>query len=450
MGADVTAGRTEPRGEATIGFWAAFAIGVGGMVGGGIFAVLGLAVSYAKGGTPIAFGLAGCVALATAYSYARLSVRFPSQGGTVEFINQAFGSGWLTGGVNVLLWLSYAVMLALYAHAFGSYAASFLADPFGLWRHAFTSGVVILLTGLNLFGARIVGRAEEWIVGIKLSILIFFVVAGVASIHPERLAAGSWAAPLPLVAGGMLIFLAYEGFELIANAAADVRRPERTIPRALFSSVLFVIALYVSVAIVAVGALPVAQIVEAKDYALAVAARPFLGALGFSLIAVAAMLSTGSAVNATLYGASRITYILAKEGELPVELERKIWARPAEGLLLTSALTLVLANTLDISRISMIGSAGFLFIFIIVNLANVRLHRDTHARSWISQIGVTLSLAALIVLVEQSVRTNPWNLAVLGGLVGLAFAIEALYRRFSARRGGREVLATSARSSKER
>jgi uncharacterized protein len=430
----------EPTEARAIGFWATFAIGVGGMVGGGIFAVLGLAVSFAQGGTPLAFALAGLVALATAYSYARLSVRFPSQGGTVEFINQAFGSGRLTGSVNVLLWLSYAVMLALYSHAFGSYAASFLHGANGLWRHIFTSGIVVVLTGLNILGAGVVGRAEEWIVGIKLAILIFFVAAGAATIQLGRLSVGSWASPLPLVAGGMMIFLAYEGFELIANAAGDVRHPERTIPRALFSSVIFVILLYVAVAVVAVGALPASQIVDAKDYALAVAARPFLGAIGFSLIAVAAMLSTGSAINATLYGASRISYILAKEGELPAELERKIWHRPVEGLLVTAAVTLLLANVLDVEKISMIGSAGFLLVFIMVNLANVRVHRGTGGYNWLSQVGAILSLSAFVILVEQSARLNPWNLVVLGALIGLSVGIETLYRRFSPSREGRHVL----------
>ncbi len=433
-------------GNRPLGFWATFAIGVGGMVGGGIFAVLGLAVQYARGGTPIAFALAGMVALFTAYSYARLSVRFPGQGGTVEFVNQAFGPGWLTGGLNVLLWLSYAVMLALYAYAFGSYAASFFSTAAHVWKHVFTSAVVVLLTAMNVSGARIVGRAEEWIVGMKLAILIFFVAAGVASIQANRLATASWAAPQHLIAGGMMIFLAYEGFELIANAAADVRNPERTIPRALFSSVGFVVVLYVLVAVVAVGTLPVAEIIGAKDYALAMAAKPFLGAAGFALIAVAAMLSTGSAINATLYGASRISYIIAKEGELPVVLERKIWNRPVEGLLVTAVATLILANLLDLSNISLIGSAGFLLVFVFVNLANVRLHRETGGRQWLSQIGAALAFLALVILIEQSARANPWNLLVLGGLVGSAFAIEGIYRRFSGRRAGRPVLSSPSRT----
>jgi len=98
------------------------------MVGGGIFAVLGLAVQMAHGGTPIAFALGGVVALVTAYSYAHLSMTYPARGGTVEFLNQAFGPGILTGGLNVLLWLSYIAMLSLYAYAFGSYGASFFPE----------------------------------------------------------------------------------------------------------------------------------------------------------------------------------------------------------------------------------------------------------------------------------------------------------------------------------
>jgi hypothetical protein len=114
----------------------------------------------------------------------------------------------------------------------------------------------------------------------------------------------------------MIIFLAYEGFELIANTAADVRDPNRTLPRAYYSAVGFVILLYVMVAAVTVGNLPVAQIVAAKDYALAEAAKPFLGSFGYLLITVAALLSTLSAINATLYGAARLSYTIAKDGEL--------------------------------------------------------------------------------------------------------------------------------------
>ena len=113
-------------GDGKMGLWPVVAIGVGGMVGGGIFAVLGLAVQLAHGGTPLAFAIAGGVALLTAYSYVKLSLAYPGRGGTVTFLNRAFGRGRVTGTLNVLLWLSYIVMLSLYSYAFGSYGATFL------------------------------------------------------------------------------------------------------------------------------------------------------------------------------------------------------------------------------------------------------------------------------------------------------------------------------------
>ncbi len=418
-----------------MGFWSVASIGVGGMVGGGIFAVLGLAVQMAKGGVPLAFFLSGVIALLTAYAYARLSVTYPSQGGTVEYLNQAFGPGLLTGGLNILLWLSYIVMLSLYAYAFGSYGKTFFpAGVQAVWKHVLISTVVVGLTVLNVFGAKAVGRAEEWIVGIKVAILLLFIAFGLWSVQLQRLTPANWADPVSLFAGGMIIFLAYEGFELIANTAQDVRTPHKTLPRAFYASVGFVIALYVLVSLVTAGNLPVAQIVAAKDYALAAAARPFLGNLGYTLIAVAALLSTGSAINATLYGAARVSYIIAKDGELPDFLEHKIWNKPLEGLLLTSVMTLLTANFLDLSSISMMGSAGFLLIFAAVNAANVRLHRQTGSQRWISVAGALACLVAFGALVWRIAQNTPQKLLLLLFMLIAAFGLETIYRSFTGRR----------------
>jgi amino acid transporter len=418
-----------------IGFWSVASIGVGGMVGGGIFAVLGLAVQMAKGGVPLAFFLSGVIALLTAYAYARLSVTYPSQGGTVEYLNQAFGPGLLTGGLNVLLWLSYVVMLSLYAYAFGSYGKTFFpAGVQAVWKHVLISAVVIVLTGLNVIGAKAVGRAEEWIVGIKVTILLLFIAFGLWSVQLQRLAPPHWADPVTLFAGGMIIFLAYEGFELIANAAGDVRTPHKTLPRAFYTSVGFVIALYVLVSVVTAGNLPVARIVAAEDYALAEAAKPFLGNLGYTLIAVAALMSTASAINATLYGAARVSYIIAKDGELPDFLERKIWNKPLEGLLLTSVVTLLTANFLDLSSISLMGSAGFLLIFAAVNAANVRLHHKTGGRIWISVSGFLACLAAFGALVWRIAQNSPQQILLLVFMLAVAFGLETIYRSVSGRK----------------
>jgi uncharacterized protein len=422
---------SSPRGAGRVGLWGAVAIGIGGMVGGGIFAVLGLSVQIAGGGAPIAFLMAGLLALLTARSYALLSRSYPSRGGTVTFVNRAFGTGLFSGGTNVLLWLSYIVMLALYSSAFGSYAASFLPPASrGLWRHVFITGIVLLITILNLAGASTVARAERVVVGIKVAILLLFVAVGLAGISASRLAPEQWSSPVSLVAGGMIIFLAYEGFELIANAAEDVDDPGRTLTLAYYISVVFVIVLYVLVSVVAVGSLPVADLIHARDYALAEAARPAFGSAGFVMIGIAAMLSTASAINATLYGSARLTYTIAKSRELPAGLERRIWNEPLEGLFITAGSTIVLANLLDLESISTMGSAGFLIIFAVVNAAEARTASGRGSSAWVSIVAAVACACALAALIS---RSSPVEVSFLAAMIVLSFGIEAAFRRASGR-----------------
>jgi amino acid transporter len=264
-------------------------------------------------------------------------------------------------------------------------------------------------------------------------ILFVFLGAGMWTINMNQLSPASWSSPLKLVAGGMIIFLAYEGFELIANTAENVKEPRKNLPRAYFTAVIFVIVLYVLVSIVTVGNLPMDKIVSAKDYALAEAAKPFLGVIGFSMIAVAALLSTGSAINATLYGTARVSYMIAKEGELPDKLDHMVWSRPIEGLLITSGMTLLIANLFDLSNISIMGSAGFLIIFAMVNFANARLALGTGSKRWLSMTGGILCLLALVILVVQRAITSPKELWVLLAMVGFAFITEVIYRKITGR-----------------
>jgi hypothetical protein len=418
-----------------MGYWSVVAIGIGGMVGGGIFAVLGLSVQLTRGAAPIAFLMAGLVALVTSYAYTRLSVTYPSEGGTVAFLDNAFGPGLFTGAMNILLWISYIVMLSLYAYAFGSYgSALFPAGSQLIWKHVLISGSILIIAGLNLLSARFVGEIEEWIVAVKVAILLLFVVVGTLTIDPHRLLPDQWSLPVQIVAGGMIIFLAYEGFELIANTADDVQNPVKTLPLAFYSAVGFVICLYIMVAAVTIGNLPVDKIVDAKDYALAAAARPFLGQYGYVLITIAALLSTASAVNATLYGAARLSYIIAKDGELPEILEHKIWNEPIEGLLITTGATLIIANLFDLSSISMMGSAGFLLIFAAVNAANAKLAEKTGSRGWISILGAALCLAALGSLIWEIGQKTPSHLWILVAMLIMAFVVEGGYRFIKARR----------------
>jgi hypothetical protein len=234
--------------------------------------------------------------------------------------------------------------------------------------------------------------------------------------------------PFTLLAGGMIIFLAYEGFELIANSAKDVKNPRKTLPKAFYSAVIFVIILYILISMVTVGNLSPDQISQSSEYALAEAAKPFLGHAGFVIIAIAAMLSTGSAINATLYGTSRVSYSIAKAGELPKQLEDKIKNKPIVGLLITTVATLVVANSLDLSSIATMGSAGFLLIFAAVNLSNFRLHKETSSRRWISGAGLASCAFAFAILIWYTVTTSPSDVWILAVMIIASFVIEIIYR----------------------
>jgi len=418
--------------DSKIGLKEAIAIGIGGMVGGGIFAVLGLSVSLAKGGVPVAFLVAGVLAILTAYSYARLSIAFPDEGGTVRFINEGFGTGIFSGGLNNMLWVSYIIMLSLYSSAFGSYSASLISLSGNVVtdKHIFISGIILISTLINYYSIKIVGEVESIAVIVKLIILLVFVVAGFWGItsNPNfsQLNLENWESPIQLIAGGMVIFVAYEGFELIANSSPDIRKPNRNITRAYFISVGFVILLYIAIAIVTVGSLDFADIATARDYALAEAAKPKFGQAGFAIISIAAMISTFSAINATLLGGSRVNYMDAEDKELPQLFTRQLWGKPI-GLALITVLTLLLANLVDLESISTSGSAGFLLIFAMVNLVAFRKRSAIGASKAVTFIAFILCLAAFVILIVQQFQNNILGISIALGIFIACFTGEWIY-----------------------
>jgi hypothetical protein len=424
--------------EGKLGIFSTLSIGIGGMVGGGIFAVTGLTVDVTKGAAPVAFLIAGIVALLTSYSYLKLTLRYPGEGGTVEYLNRAFGGGIVTGAANILLLLSYVVLLAVYAYAFGSYGAGFFPEQDrGLWLHVLISTAIIGLVIVNVFGTDLVVRSENFFNAVKMLLLAAFVVGGMLTpMEWSRFEPQHFVTPLGLVAGAMLIFLNYEGFELIANASADIADPKRALPIAYIGGVLVVIAIYVLIVMVVIGHLGFAEVAKVSDHVLSVAAEDFMGRAGYIAIVVAALMATSSAINATFYGTGRLTYIIARSGELPRELERTMRGQHLEGTLVTAALALVIANVVPLEAIATMGSAGFLLLFMAVNLAAVRLARDTGGRAWISllaALSTAVALGVLCVEVDENPATRH-HLWILLGMILVAFGIELAYRGITGRR----------------
>ncbi len=413
----------------TIGTLGAISIGIGGMVGGGIFAVLGEAVSLAHGATALAFLFAGIVALLTAYAYAKLSVTYQSRGGTIVFIDKAFGHNLLSGSVNVMLWLSYLVTISLYAVAFASYAQTFFSPPYPEWlKHLLISTAILLPMIINLVSASFVSRSETLLVVIKVLLLLLIIITSAFYVDLERLSPTLWGDSLSIVVAGMIIFVAYEGFELIANAAEDVKEPNKTLPRAFYGSVILVIILYILIAIITTSTVPESQLITAQDYALAVAAQPALGQVGFTVVAIAALLATFSAINATIYGNARLGYTLAKEGALPKRLaqenHRKI---PSTDVWVTAGLSLLLANSIDLTEIAIIGSASFLLIFFIINIAAYRLRHTIQANPYILLTASFVSGAALFTLLVHTYSTNPRAIIIFVSFMTISILFEWSY-----------------------
>ncbi|WP_206064115.1 APC family permease [Oleiagrimonas sp. C23AA] len=415
----------------SVGLWGAIAIGVGGMVGGGIFAVLGEAVSIAHGATPLAFLAGGLLAWLTALAYAHLSVAFPSRGGTVVFIDQAFGNNLLSGSVNLMLWLSYLVTIALYATAFASYAETFFASPRAPWlHHVLITAAIALPMLINIANAGLVSRSETAIVGLKVALIALVIVASAPYVKLGPMTAtppSAWGAAIP---AGLIIFVAYEGFELIANSAEDITAPSRTLPRAFMACVLFVVALYVLIAVITVGTVPEAQLLKAKDYVLAVAAEPALGHAGFIIVALAALLATFSAINATIYGTARLGYVLAKDGQLPQRFARQRASTPVTGVIATALIAMVLANLIDLTDIAIIGSASFLLVFALVGASAWRLRARIGGPSWVYALGALSCAGALVVLLIHTWRGNAFGVVVFAAFALISLLFEWLYGRY--------------------
>jgi amino acid transporter len=413
-----------------MGLWGAVSIAVGTMIGASIFSVFGLGARIAGHNLPLVFVLSGAVALLVAYSYAHLGARIVSNAGPIEFILRGMGDGLTTGALSILMWLTYVVSIALFAKGFAGYLLPLLhVEPSGLHTALAELGVVVGFTALNLLGTGAVGRAEVVIVGVKLAVLGVFIVLGLGSVQVAWITPDFGSAQANgTVNAAAVFFLSYMGFGLVTNASENMREPARNVPRAIYLSIAIVTVIYVLVSVVAVGNLPLPRLMEAQEYALAEAAKPFLGSLGYLLVSLGALFSISSALNATLYGGANIAYALAKEGELPELFERKVWFRAPEGLYLTAILGLAFAVSFNLNGIASIASAVFMVVYLFVLLSHFRLAEEVGGRRSIIGVGLgTIGLVFLLLMRYQWSTDRGAFYATWGTLVG-SLVVEAIYR----------------------
>ena len=413
----------------SIGLVSAAAMGVGGMIGAGIFSILGVVGETSGSAAWMSFTIAGLLALACAHSFAKLGVAFPSAGGPVEFLVRGLGTNLLSGSLNIMLWAGYLLALALYASAFSGYANALFHGPDSI-QPFIAIGVVAMFLLLNLLGSAAVGKAEGVIVGIKLVILLGFVAVTAFSIKPELLAPSEWKPARSIAFSVGVTFLAFEGFGLVTNAAADMKNTARTLPRAIYLSIAIAIVVYVLVALATFGSLSAKDISEASEYALAAAAKPALGQAGFTIMSIAALFSTASAINATLFGAANISLQIAHDREMPKVFDKTLWHGGKVGLYVTAAIVALLAATVPLDTIASTGSAAFLVIYASVCIAHLKLRNKTKAALWPIILAILGCAAVLILLMIHLVRNDLGSVIGFVGLAALSVVCELIYRRF--------------------
>lgn len=408
----------------------AVSIAVGTMIGASIFSIFGVGAEIAKQDLPETFLLSAIFAFAVAYSYTKLGSKIVSNAGPIAYILKGFGDTVVTGALSVLMWLSYVVSISLFAKGFAGYFLPLFGFSISPITLAITEAIVIaFFTALNFFGSSAVGKAEFYIVLIKLSILGIFIVFGFLTIKPD-LIIPAFDAPHTsgLIHASVIFFLSYMGFGLVTNISENMKNPKRDVPRAIIISILVVSIIYISVALVAIGNLPLKTLIASQDNALAVAAKPFLGKFGFLLISIGALFSISSALNATLYGGANVAYSFAKEGELPEFFERKEWFGTTEGLYITAGLGLLFALLFNVGGIAAITSSVFTVIYIFVLLAHLKLIKNVGGNK--IMVLINLIIISLVFVLLLYYQWKDQRMVFYGTIITflISFFMEYVYR----------------------
>ncbi len=382
----------------TVTVRSAIALGIGSMVGAGIFALLGEAAALAGSAVWVSFLMAGIIALLTGYSFVQMGTRFPSRGGIVEYLVQAYGPGLFSGACSILFYIAQLIGMSMIALAFGKYTATLagLEDHPNLYQRIFGSGLIVGLTALQLVGSRLIGDIQRIIVIANL-ILLSVVAVGLSTFaESTRLSLETWPSTTPILGSLALTFFAFTGFAVIGNSVEDMKHPAKDLPRAMFGTILIVIILFLGLAVATTAAVSHEQLVSSGPLLLIEAARAAFGELGFTVLLISAIVATVTCINGGLYGATRITYALAEKGQLPARFGQEIRAS-TRGLTISAAAALIMLNSMDLATVASLGSATSLLVYFLVNLGALRVIGGSALNRFLIFLSVLACLSAIVV-----------------------------------------------------
>jgi amino acid transporter len=332
--------------------------------------------------------------------------------------------------------------MSMIALAFGTYASKLIGFGEGsmLLDRLLASSLILILTALNLFGSKLVSKAQGLVVVGNLALLTLFALALTKYAEPARLALNLWPSGTPVISSLALTFFAFTGFAVVSNAAEDMKNPVRELPRAMYTTIIIVIVLYVALALATTAAVSEKTLTSSGAMLLAEAARARFGQIGYTVLLISAVISTTTCINGGLYGMTNITYTLAEKGQLPSRFSKEVRAS-TRGLTISAALGLIMVNFLTLTTVASLGSATSLMVYSLVNLGAYRLIKDGGKSRILILLSVIACLTAIGVWVMYTLRTSPGSLWIFFFFLLSAFVAEGLLQRFQ----GRRILAEGER-----
>ena len=417
----------------SISLFSATALGIGGMMGAGLFSLLGTASMHAGTHIPLAFFLGALAASFSVYSYAKLGATFPSSGGAATFTVMSFGPGVISGGLNIFQYIAYLIAAALYAAGFSEYANTLLGgglSPFEV--KVVGAGIVILCAGINLLGTAIVGRAEMLAIGFVTIALLLFAVEGIhiADISKFEMSGGSING-IAIATG--ILYINYQGFGVVTNSSGAMNAPQKELPQAMFTALILVTIAYVLVSTATIFLLPPAQILSFNGHVLADAARLVAGKTGFVVIGASALLACAAALNATMFAASNIAADMLHKNTISKTLGSTVLKTKVYSLVGSSCSVIILVLLFPLAVVGQMASLAFLLVYAAVTFGHLRVRNQTGANPWLLWGAITVNLGLFAALFISVVKTAPGSAISLGcALVG-SFLLEASYRKRKSR-----------------
>jgi len=369
-------------------------IALGGMIGGGIFAVLGVVAQIVHAATWFAFVLAGIVALCAGYSYNKLNQMSANTGGSVTLIQSYTGRTKLAGMAGWTLLFGYIGSMAMYAYAFGSFTMGFELFPnfiLGLpMRPVISVLIIFAFLGINLLGAQATGSAENLLVGVKVFILLAFGIGGLwLGFSQGKITFGlAEASTFKPIMAAAISFVAFQGWQLLFYDQESIVDATNTIRKAVYIAIISAVGIYILVALTTLGLTPLEVIQKDPERALAVAAKPLIP-YGFTIISLAALFSTGSAINATLFSSGYFAKRMLSNHLLPDQFGNpETPGVPRQTLIILSVITAAFASYGSLDAITSFASLAFIIIFGTISYLAFRRRENSDIWGIIPAIGM--------------------------------------------------------------